>query len=94
MISFPPTVDIPPDPCDSVPCLNGGTCFPSGDSGFSCSCPDGFSGLTCQIGKYFYLIQASVRDWGKVWCSDVTSATKFYVKWDPVSYSFMKNTET
>lgn len=32
-----------PDPCESVTCLNGGTC----DNG-NCDCPDGYSGTNCE----------------------------------------------
>nr|XP_046232806.1 protein jagged-1a-like isoform X3 [Scatophagus argus] len=30
------------------PCLNGGTCSNTGPDKYQCSCPDGFSGLSCQ----------------------------------------------
>ncbi|XP_074517911.1 protein jagged-1a-like isoform X2 [Halichoeres trimaculatus] len=30
------------------PCLNGGTCSNTGPDKYHCSCPDGFSGLSCQ----------------------------------------------
>ncbi|KAJ8021299.1 Hyalin [Holothuria leucospilota] len=36
------------DPCDPNPCLNGGTCNPSGNS-FFCLCESGFSGNTCAM---------------------------------------------
>ena len=36
--------------CDSFPCLNGGTCYPT-NSGFVCSCPYGITGNICQISK-------------------------------------------
>jgi len=36
------------DPCDPEPCLNGGTCSPSGVS-YTCSCIDGYTGDDCEI---------------------------------------------
>jgi hypothetical protein len=41
--------DVEPDPCDSAPCQNGGTCTIEG-SGFKCDCPPGTGGDTCDIG--------------------------------------------
>lgn len=35
------------DPCDNAPCKNGGTCT-SGDDKFTCKCPWGFEGPTCE----------------------------------------------
>lgn len=35
------------DPCNSQPCINGGTCV-SANGAWTCTCPTGFSGLTCQ----------------------------------------------
>ncbi|KAJ8043269.1 Fibropellin-1 [Holothuria leucospilota] len=38
-------------PCDSQPCLNGGSCFNLGleeHSPFFCMCADGYDGMTCQ----------------------------------------------
>ena len=40
--------------CESSPCQNGGTCHD--DIGlFTCSCPIGYEGNVCQIGKYFFV---------------------------------------
>ena len=36
-------------PCDSNPCLNGGTCDFISDTEFNCSCQMGFSGKNCEI---------------------------------------------
>ena len=36
--------------CDSNPCQNGGTCG-DGIASFSCSCPTGYEGDQCQMGK-------------------------------------------
>ncbi|XP_053548669.1 von Willebrand factor A domain-containing protein 2 [Bombina bombina] len=33
-----------PDPCDSQPCKNGGTCIPEGVDKYYCICPVGFGG--------------------------------------------------
>ncbi|KAK7919576.1 hypothetical protein WMY93_010860 [Mugilogobius chulae] len=33
-----------PDPCDSEPCLNGGTCVSEGPEGYHCVCPPGYGG--------------------------------------------------
>ncbi|KAL7372169.1 hypothetical protein ABVT39_011310 [Epinephelus coioides] len=33
-----------PDPCDSQPCLNGGTCVSEGPEGYHCKCPPGYGG--------------------------------------------------
>lgn len=42
-----------PGACDSGPCSNGGTCTDSSDgSSFTCSCPLGWLGETCDIGIY------------------------------------------
>ena len=38
--------------CESIPCLNNGTCTDR-SSGFNCSCPPGFSGNRCEIGYLF-----------------------------------------
>ncbi|XP_030848243.1 fibropellin-1-like isoform X12 [Strongylocentrotus purpuratus] len=36
-------------PCDSDPCVNGGTCtYSAGDTTFTCSCPPPLGGPTCQ----------------------------------------------
>lgn len=38
--------------CENKPCLNGGTCTPTGTgSTFICSCNSGYSGTYCQICK-------------------------------------------
>ncbi|XP_054645103.1 neurocan core protein isoform X2 [Dunckerocampus dactyliophorus] len=36
------------NPCQTNPCLHGGTCLHEGD-GYSCYCPQGFSGESCEI---------------------------------------------
>ncbi|XP_061088350.1 von Willebrand factor A domain-containing protein 2 [Conger conger] len=33
-----------PDPCDSQPCQNGGTCMSEGLERYSCACPSGYAG--------------------------------------------------
>merc|ERR1719219_1847927 len=37
------------DPCDPDPCQNGATCTDNGGT-FSCTCANGFSGNTCDVG--------------------------------------------
>lgn len=39
------------DPCSSGPCLNGATCVDL-DQDFTCLCPQGFSGLTCELDDF------------------------------------------
>ena len=34
--------------CSFNQCLNGGTCTVTGTTTFTCTCPTGFSGTTCQ----------------------------------------------
>ena len=38
------------NPCEDEPCKNGGTCNAFGGD-FSCTCPDNWSGTTCEEGK-------------------------------------------
>lgn len=37
------------NPCDSAPCLNGGTCLNFTTTLFSCKCPLGYQGQHCEI---------------------------------------------
>jgi len=42
-------------PCSSNPCQNGGTCANNNNNTspyYTCSCANGFTGHTCQIGKW------------------------------------------
>ena len=41
-----------PDYCYSEPCQNGGTCE-NGDDGFTCICPPGWQGETCEGERVF-----------------------------------------
>ncbi|CAG5864710.1 unnamed protein product, partial [Menidia menidia] len=47
-LSFIPSADN--NPCQTNPCLHGGSCLQEGD-GYSCYCPQGFSGESCEIGE-------------------------------------------
>ncbi|XP_062839712.1 protocadherin Fat 4 [Anolis carolinensis] len=40
---------VPPGACASSPCQNGGSCEPGERAGFVCSCPEAYSGKTCDI---------------------------------------------
>ncbi|CAM4658808.1 unnamed protein product [Lepidochelys kempii] len=39
---------VPPGACASNPCQNGGSCEPGVHSGFTCSCPESYTGRTCE----------------------------------------------
>lgn len=47
------------DPCEAMPCLNGGLCTrnPQNDELYICECPGGCFGSNCQFcsGKFFTL---------------------------------------
>ncbi|XP_058408542.1 agrin isoform X2 [Diceros bicornis minor] len=48
-LPLPPGSQQPPRPCDSHPCLHGGTCQDQGSGGgFTCSCPAGRVGTVCE----------------------------------------------
>ena len=44
----PPCLHAVDDPCDAVPCANGGTCNWTGLTDFSCACDGNWSGATCR----------------------------------------------
>ncbi|XP_059586113.1 von Willebrand factor A domain-containing protein 2 [Alligator mississippiensis] len=57
-----------PDPCDSQPCQNGGTCVPEGLEKYHCICPVGFGGdakcapklsLECSVDLLFLVDSSS-----------------------------------
>lgn len=39
------------EPCVTNPCLHGGKCLPQG-TGYSCYCPQGYTGENCEIGEW------------------------------------------
>ena len=41
------------DNCSSNPCMNGGTCVDS-IAHFTCTCDEGFTGATCDMGKVIF----------------------------------------
>jgi hypothetical protein len=43
----------PPNPCHPNPCLNNGQCMPNGMGGFSCMCPNDFTGSICEQSKFY-----------------------------------------
>lgn len=46
------------DPCDSQPCLNGGTCLSEGPEGYRCVCPPGYAGDP-HCGQWMRLVTAT-----------------------------------
>ena len=51
-VQFLPPFSCIVDPCESGPCLNGGTChaiYALTAAGIYCACRDGFGGLLCQL---------------------------------------------
>ncbi|CAF3619349.1 unnamed protein product, partial [Rotaria sp. Silwood2] len=36
------------DPCAVNACLNGGQCMPNGMGGFTCMCPNPYTGQRCE----------------------------------------------
>lgn len=51
------------EPCDSQPCLNGGTCVSEGSEGYRCLCPPGYGGDP-HCGQYTVSISFYKRSWG------------------------------
>ena len=35
-------------PCDSMPCVNGGSCFADGST-YICECREGYAGQRCEL---------------------------------------------
>jgi len=40
------------DLCAQNPCLNGGQCLSNGMGGFTCSCPNPYTGQRCEDRKF------------------------------------------
>ena len=47
-ITYISVIEIPA--CESAPCLNGGSCTNT-DTGFTCTCAEGWRGNTCEESK-------------------------------------------
>ena len=45
-------ISLAPTPCDPIPCLNSGTCYPGQGQDFTCACTGGFTGDICEIRKF------------------------------------------
>ena len=39
------------DLCSPSPCKNGGQCTTNSNGNFECHCPNGFTGIVCEVGK-------------------------------------------
>ena len=46
--------------CNSVTCLNNGTCLNLLTGGFNCSCPSGYAGTFCQNGEILHLMKINI----------------------------------
>ena len=46
---------------DDCKCKNGGVCTGIEDSGMSCACPDGYTGILCEKGMLFAFRKSSVQ---------------------------------
>lgn len=74
---------IAPDPCDSDPCQNGGTCTNLGDNNFECECAPGFGGDICEEGNnpiHSLLI-------GVIWRICFSYSEAHFENWTPCSYT-------
>ena len=49
--TFPDVLISEVDECASRPCMNGATCVDWVDS-YSCTCPAGYVGNTCETGRF------------------------------------------
>ncbi|KAI9547745.1 hypothetical protein NQZ68_015011 [Dissostichus eleginoides] len=52
-----PVIVLENNPCQTNPCLHGGSCLQEGD-GYSCYCPQGYSGESCEIGFWIQCSQS------------------------------------
>jgi hypothetical protein len=46
----------PPNPCLPNPCRNGGVCQATNAGSFTCLCPPGFEGISCEIREFYIKI--------------------------------------
>jgi len=45
------------NPCGANPCLNGGQCIPNNVGGFTCSCPNPYTGQRCEDRKIDHFLR-------------------------------------
>ena len=56
IVSLKKRCEIPPNPCNSQPCQNGGLCSKVTDTTYTCSCVNGYTGSL----KFLILIRPQI----------------------------------